>query len=167
MSAVVTEKGGKVAQFIYLQVPTLVAFCSSGISSALFSHRKVRSNKMPVDAQYNAGSLIEHPEEATHPVREKLSEKHHAEHDRRMSAPLESELGGQKDVHHLDEKHAHPSNIGGELDTDNEGYPSDGELHGESALRRISAPIPLAVYTVAFVELCERFSYYGTQVVCK
>jgi POT family proton-dependent oligopeptide transporter len=44
--------------------------------------------------------------------------------------------------------------------------PTEEELHGPSALRRVSAPIPWAVYTVAFVELCERFSYYGTQVLC-
>jgi hypothetical protein len=44
--------------------------------------------------------------------------------------------------------------------------PTDDELHGPNALRRVSAPIPWAVYTVAFVELCERFSYYGTQVLC-
>lgn len=44
--------------------------------------------------------------------------------------------------------------------------PTADELHGPNALRRISAPIPWAVYTVAFVELCERFSYYGTQVLC-
>lgn len=46
-------------------------------------------------------------------------------------------------------------------------YPTPEELEGEHPLRRVSAPIPWAVYTVAFVELCERFSYYGTQVVCK
>lgn len=44
--------------------------------------------------------------------------------------------------------------------------PTDDELSGPGALRRVSAPIPWAVYTVAFVELCERFSYYGTQVLC-
>ncbi|KAJ5708374.1 hypothetical protein N7488_008175 [Penicillium malachiteum] len=43
--------------------------------------------------------------------------------------------------------------------------PSEGDLNGPNALRRVSAPIPWAVYTVAFVELCERFSYYGTQVL--
>lgn len=48
-----------------------------------------------------------------------------------------------------------------------ERHPSPDELHGPKALRRVAAPIPWAVYTVAFVELCERFSYYGTQVVCK
>lgn len=47
-----------------------------------------------------------------------------------------------------------------------EGLPTPDELDGENALRRVSAPIPWTVYTVAFVELCERFSYYGTQVVC-
>lgn len=45
--------------------------------------------------------------------------------------------------------------------------PTTDELHGYNALRRVSAPIPWVVYTVAFVELCERFSYYGTQVLCK
>lgn len=55
-----------------------------------------------------------------------------------------------------------------ELELDpNTRAPTEAELHGPNQLRRIGAPIPLAVYTVAFVELCERFSYYGTQVVCK
>lgn len=45
--------------------------------------------------------------------------------------------------------------------------PTTDELHGPNALRRVSAPILWVVYTVAFVELCERFSYYGTQVLCK
>jgi hypothetical protein len=45
--------------------------------------------------------------------------------------------------------------------------PTEAELHGPGALLRVSAPIPWSVYTVAFVELVERFSYYGTQVVCK
>jgi POT family proton-dependent oligopeptide transporter len=44
--------------------------------------------------------------------------------------------------------------------------PTEEDLHGPTALRRVSAPIPWSVYTVAFVELCERFSYYGTQVLC-
>ena len=52
---------------------------------------------------------------------------------------------------------------GSELDN----TPTQEELHGSNALRRVAAPIPWAVYTVAFVELCERFSYYGTQVVCE
>lgn len=34
-------------------------------------------------------------------------------------------------------------------------------------LRRVSGKIPWPAFTVAFVELCERFSYYGTTVVCE
>ena len=99
---------------------------------------------MPTEPGLQSGTLIEHPEEATHPVREKLSEKHHAEHDRRMSAPLEHEVDGEEVF--------------------GEGRPTSEELH---TLRRVPAPMTFAVYTVAFVELCERFSYYGTQVVCE
>lgn len=43
-------------------------------------------------------------------------------------------------------------------------YPTEEELH---TLRRVADHVPLKVYTLAFVELCERFSYYGTTVVCK
>lgn len=34
-------------------------------------------------------------------------------------------------------------------------------------LRRVSGKIPWTAFTVAFVELCERFGYYGCQVLCK
>ena len=36
-----------------------------------------------------------------------------------------------------------------------------------STLRRVAHKIPLKLLSIAFVELCERFSYYGTTVVCK
>jgi hypothetical protein len=42
--------------------------------------------------------------------------------------------------------------------------PTEEELH---TLRRVADKIPWHVYTLAFVELCERFSYYGATVVCK
>lgn len=41
--------------------------------------------------------------------------------------------------------------------------PTDEEL---AILRRVSGKIPWAAYTIAFIELCERFSYYGTTAVC-
>jgi POT family proton-dependent oligopeptide transporter len=41
--------------------------------------------------------------------------------------------------------------------------PTEEEL---ATLRRVSGKIPWVAYTVAFVELCERFSYYGTTAVC-
>lgn len=40
--------------------------------------------------------------------------------------------------------------------------PTEEELH---TLRRIPDKIPLSIYTIAFIELCERFSYYGTTAV--
>jgi proton-dependent oligopeptide transporter, POT family len=42
-------------------------------------------------------------------------------------------------------------------------HPTEEEL---ATLRRVSGQIPWTAYTVAFVELCERFSYYGTTAVC-
>jgi len=43
----------------------------------------------------------------------------------------------------------------------------DDEVTDEDlrTLRRVSGKIPWTAFTVAFVELCERFSYYGTTVV--
>ncbi|KAF8243851.1 MFS peptide transporter [Wilcoxina mikolae CBS 423.85] len=41
-------------------------------------------------------------------------------------------------------------------------HPTDNEL---LTLRRVSGKVPWTAYTVAVVELCERFSYYGTTAV--
>ena len=43
-------------------------------------------------------------------------------------------------------------------------YPTAEEVN---TLRRVAGSVPFSAYTVAFVELCERFAYYGTTVVCK
>jgi POT family proton-dependent oligopeptide transporter len=40
--------------------------------------------------------------------------------------------------------------------------PTDEELH---TLRRVSGPILWSMWTIAFCELCERFSYYGSSVL--
>lgn len=37
----------------------------------------------------------------------------------------------------------------------------------ESILRRVSGKVPWVAYTIAFVELCERFSFFGTAAVCE
>lgn len=42
-------------------------------------------------------------------------------------------------------------------------YPSDEDLR---TLRRVAGKVPWSAFTIAFVELCERFSYYGTTAVC-
>lgn len=36
-----------------------------------------------------------------------------------------------------------------------------------ATLRRVSGQIPWTAFTIGFVELCERFGYYGCQVLCK
>ena len=51
-----------------------------------------------------------------------------------------------------------------ELDEDGIEYPTAEEV---DTLRRVAGAVPWSAYTVAFVELCERFAYYGTTVVCK
>lgn len=52
-----------------------------------------------------------------------------------------------------------------EFEADLEGEtPTEEEL---KTLRRVSGKIPWQIFTIAFVELCERFGYYGCQVLCK
>ncbi len=48
------------------------------------------------------------------------------------------------------------------LDEDYEGKPTEEEMH---TLRRVSGRIMWSMWTIAFVELCERFSYYGSSVL--
>ena len=43
------------------------------------------------------------------------------------------------------------------------GQPTDEELQ---TLRRVAGKVPWTAYTIGIVELCERFSYYGTTAVC-
>ena len=71
----------------------------------------------------------------------------------------------------INEKHAdlnvNNGSVGNNSQTDVESEtgiitPTEEEMH---TLRRVSGKIPWAAYTVAFVELCERFSYYGTTAV--
>lgn len=58
------------------------------------------------------------------------------------------------------EKHNHD---GSEL-SDEDTFPTEEEM---KTLRRIPDKIPWKAFPIAFVELCERFSYYGTTVVCE
>ncbi|KAI4126278.1 MAG: hypothetical protein LQ338_003842 [Usnochroma carphineum] len=48
------------------------------------------------------------------------------------------------------------------VDADGKEYPTPEEV---VTLRRVCGTVPWGAYTIAFVELCERFSYYGTTVV--
>ncbi len=77
-----------------------------------------------------------------------------------------------------DEKHHGPAvDHATELPPVYEGQPTDTAVYSQNAgvrpteeelhtLHRVADPISWKAYTIAFVELVERFSYYGTTVVC-
>ena len=52
----------------------------------------------------------------------------------------------------------------GHVGQEGDEWPTEEDL---ATLRKVPDTIPWPSYTIAFVELCERFSYYGTQVICK
>lgn len=51
-----------------------------------------------------------------------------------------------------------------EANGEDDEYPTDEEIE---TLRHVPGRIPWICFTVAFVELCERFAYYGTTIVRK
>lgn len=63
----------------------------------------------------------------------------------------------------LDGQHKHHEEDGPDGDVDHEDHPTEEEMQ---TLRRVSDKVPWKAFPIAFVELCERFSYYGTTVVC-
>ncbi|KAM0435251.1 hypothetical protein ACHAPT_003344 [Fusarium lateritium] len=54
------------------------------------------------------------------------------------------------------------SDVASTVVTPDGGFPTAEEL---ASLRRVSNKIPLKLFSIAFIELCERFSYYGCTVV--
>lgn len=63
-------------------------------------------------------------------------------------------------------------NTSGTLDSTTNSVSAKQEVYNDTpteeelkTLRRVSGKIPWIAWTIAFVELCERFSYYGTTVV--
>jgi proton-dependent oligopeptide transporter, POT family len=75
-----------------------------------------------------------------------------AEHEHRDEAAAESPPAFENP----DEKHT-LNTVEGLVD-----FPSDEDLF---TLRRVSDRIPPKLFTIAFIELCERFSYYGAIIV--
>lgn len=76
-------------------------------------------------------------------------------------------------MYEIDEKKAldHRHSVSDDFDAAPVEFEADleGEEPTEEELRtlpRISGKIPWIIFTVAFVELCERFGYYGCQVLC-
>jgi proton-dependent oligopeptide transporter, POT family len=56
------------------------------------------------------------------------------------------------------------ASVEGDVALVGEPFPTEEEY---ATLRRVSHKIPLSILTIAFIEMCERFSYYGSIVVCK
>lgn len=52
----------------------------------------------------------------------------------------------------------------GHIGQEGDEWPTEEDL---ATLRKVPDKISWAAYTIAFIELCERFSYYGTQVICR
>lgn len=80
-----------------------------------------------------------------------------AEADRRAAG-----FGDKETV--FDEKAA--ANIDVDAVSNDEGVFDDTPTEDDMrTLRRVSGSIKWAMYTIAFVELCERFSYYGSSIL--
>ena len=85
-----------------------------------------------------------------------------------VNANLSSEEQGIVDEKHQvykDHGHASDSESSSEVlvGPNGEEYPTKDDLQ---TLRRTHGHVPWLLYTIAFVELCERFAYYGTTIVC-
>jgi len=80
-----------------------------------------------------------------------------------VDPPVNATVEKVKDVAVAEQRPQSPRSSGwGEAESSDGEYPTEEELHH---LRRVADKIPWRVYTIAFVELVERFSYYGTTVV--
>jgi proton-dependent oligopeptide transporter, POT family len=81
-----------------------------------------------------------------------------------LKAAVQDQIEKDKaDLHALNPKEAAELNLE-HLHDELEDFPSEEDI---KTLRRVSDHIPLKIFTIAFVELCERFSFYGSTVVCK
>lgn len=81
------------------------------------------------------------------------------------SHALKDKYPSEKEVKQINaEVSSHETSSARECSTDHAEYPhpTEEEL---ATLRRVSGPIPWTAFSIAFVEFCERFSYYGTTAV--
>ena len=85
-------------------------------------------------------------------------------HEPKVATPL-YEVGEKQALARSDTTASHHVAPIVEFEADMEGEePTAEEM---VSLRRVSGKIPWTAFTIAFVELCERFGYYGCQVLCK
>ena len=79
------------------------------------------------------------------------------------AAPGATNQKNEKALHSPDDSSQSQSRKESLTDDDGKEYPTPEEI---TTLRRVRGPVPWSSYTIAFVELCERFGYYGTTAVC-
>ncbi|KAF2029614.1 PTR2-domain-containing protein [Setomelanomma holmii] len=80
----------------------------------------------------------------------------------KVATPL-YEIGEKQALAHSDTTSSHQVAPPVEFEADLQGEePTEEDLR---TLRRVSGKIPWTAFTIAFVELCERFGYYGCQVL--
>jgi len=86
-----------------------------------------------------------------------------AKHDPSLTLPpdMKHELGSEAHTTELPAVYEGKGTFQSEYLNDDD-FPTEEEI---AKLPRVADKIPWRVYTVAFVELCERFSYYGTQIL--
>ena len=84
-----------------------------------------------------------------------------AEHHGIVANEPESAARGTMDVHAEKEFHDITASSTG----DDDDYPDKPTSEELKTLRRVSGKIMWGMWTIAFVELCERFSYYGSSVL--
>lgn len=76
--------------------------------------------------------------------------------------PIEKDVGGRESsIEEIPASKEYHS--GDEDETLHKLEPTAEEMN---TLRRVAGPMNWVTFSVAFVELCERFSYYGTTAVC-
>lgn len=84
-------------------------------------------------------------------------------HEPKVATPI-FEVGEKQALARSDTTDSHHIQPPVEFEADLEGEePTPEDL---ATLRRVSGKIPWTAFTIAFVELCERFGYYGCQVLC-
>lgn len=80
------------------------------------------------------------------------------------AAPGATNEKNEKALHSPDDSSQSQSRKESLTDDDGKEYPTPEEI---TNLRRVRGPVPWSSYTIGFVELCERFGYYGTTAVCR
>lgn len=109
-------------------------------------------------ADYAAGHQLSVPFESDLAHGGVHADPKHASQNHGISAKEKTVKGASSDITYSgsEEKDAD------QYEVSHPDYPTQTEL---DTLRKVAGKVPWTAYTIAFVELCERFSYYGATAV--